>query len=112
MHFRSLLVISFLISGVFILTRCVNSEKQNEAIPPDAFKKYAGSQVCANCHRDIYNKHIHTEHHLTSAPATPTTILGSFEEGKNVFTFEHFVNVTSIKETADFTRSNTTMKLK
>ena len=102
MHFRSLLVISFLISGVFILTRCVNSEKQNEAIPPDAFKKYAASQVCAYCHRDIYNKHIHTEQHLTSAPATPTNILGSFEERKNVFAFEPFVNVTMEKRDSGF----------
>lgn len=58
---------------------------------------FAGSNVCATCHKDIYDKHIYTEHHLTSAPASEKNILGSFEPEKNVFPFDPFTNVTMEK---------------
>ena len=66
------------------------------------FKKFAGSTVCANCHKDIYEKHLLTEHHLTSAPATEKNISGSFENGKNAFVFDPFTNVTMEKRDSGF----------
>ncbi|MGZ3851553.1 MAG: multiheme c-type cytochrome [Flavisolibacter sp.] len=59
----------------------------------DDFKKFAGSMVCANCHKDIYQKHLLTEHHLTSSTINSKNVIGSFENGKNVFHFSPFVNV-------------------
>jgi hypothetical protein len=104
MYFRSLLTISLIVVCVFALTRCMNREKQkgSESVREDVFKNYAGSEACANCHKDVYEKHIHTEHHLTSSPATSGNILGSFKPDKNIFVFEPFVNVTMEKRDSGF----------
>lgn len=58
--------------------------------------------ACVKCHQDIYNKHLLTEHRLTSAPSTEKNILGSFEQGKNVFEFDPFTNVTMEKRDSGF----------
>ena len=57
-----------------------------------------GSQICSNCHKDIYEKHLLTEHHLTSLIANQKNILGSFQTGANVFAFDPVVNVTMEKK--------------
>jgi hypothetical protein len=82
-------VISIILLCILSLSRCI-SESNNTAkrTNEDDFKKFAGSQSCANCHKDIYEKHLHTEHHLTSTLPTDKSILGSFEEGKNAFAFD------------------------
>jgi hypothetical protein len=49
---------------------------------------YAGSEACANCHKNIYESHIRTAHFLTSQPASAKTIKGKFEIGKNQFVFD------------------------
>ena len=101
-HHKTAIVISLTVLCIFLLTRCVNdSEKKKEAIQ-DNFKKYAGPDVCANCHKDIYEKHLHTEHHLTSAPSTGKNIEGSFAPGKNVFAFDAVTNVTMEKRDSGF----------
>ena len=92
-----------------MLTRCINDQGTkekatgNNKITEDSdYKKFAGSTVCANCHKDIYEKHLLTEHHLTSAPATEKNISGSFENGKNAFVFDPFTNVTMEKRDSGF----------
>src|SRR6266487_1276121 len=100
---RSIMTISIIVFFVFLLTRCINDsgdkQKNAENISKgnNDFKKFAGSQSCAHCHKDIYDTHIHTEHYLTSGPVSSTNVLGSFQEGKNVFAFAPFVNVTMEK---------------
>lgn len=82
---------------------CVNNNGTKETdLKNDTFQKFAGSEVCANCHKDIYEKHLHTEHHLTSAIASEKNILGSFETGHNVFAFDPFVNVTMEKRDSGY----------
>jgi hypothetical protein len=99
----SIITIFIIVLCIFLLTRCINdSGNKAKEIKNDDFKKFAGSSVCANCHKDIYDKHIHTEHHLTSAPPTEKNILGSFEKGKNVFVFDPFTNVTMEKRDSGF----------
>lgn len=51
------------------------------------FDQFAGSASCANCHKDIYEKHKQTGHYLTSGPAEEKYIKGSFEKGKNVYAY-------------------------
>jgi hypothetical protein len=100
---KYLISLGIIISCIFFLVKCVDSNDKKESdLKDDAFKKFAGSKTCANCHRDIYNKHLFTEHHLTSAPATEKNILGSFEAGKNVFEFDPFTNVTMEKRDSGF----------
>jgi len=107
----STVIITVIVIIVFLLTRCVNDDSGNkekkvsgnkERRDDKDFRKFAGSAVCANCHKDIYEKHIHTEHHLTSAPTTGKNILGSFENGKNVFLFDPLTNVTMEKRDSGF----------
>src|SRR4030095_5108295 len=72
---RFAITISLIVLCIFLLSTCINNSgsKEKETIgnkgkkikAPD-FKKFAGSEVCANCHRDVYDKHILTEHHLTA----------------------------------------------
>src|SRR6266404_3795866 len=110
--YRHLIItISFIVLIVFLLTRCINDSGDKEKKIPESkekkrdnndFKKFAGSAACAGCHKDIYNKHIHTEHYLTSAPPTGKNILGSFENGKNVYSFDPFTNVKMEKRDSGF----------
>ena len=58
--------------------------------------------MCSNCHKDIYEKHLLTEHHLTSSTASQKTISGSFQGGSNVFSFNPLVNITMEKRDSAF----------
>src|SRR5258705_10942108 len=99
----SAIIIAIIVSCIFSLTRCItNSEKKKKVNTNEDFKKFAGSAVCANCHKDVYDKHIYTEHHLTSALPTERNILGNFEKGKNVFVFDVLTNVTMEKRDSGF----------
>lgn len=75
-------------SCAVLLATCDNNAGQNGAtVKEDRYTEFAGSQVCANCHKDVYQKHLFTEHHRTSAVARKDNILGSFQPGKNAFQF-------------------------
>lgn len=54
---------------------------------------YAGTAACIKCHRAIYDSFATTAHYLTSRKADTTFIKGSFEEGKNQFSYNQFVKV-------------------
>jgi len=102
-HNKYAIFLGIIISSVFFLATCVsNDDKQKKISANDTFKRFAGSKSCANCHLDIYNRHLLTEHHLTSAPATEKNILGSFEAGNNVFAFDPFTNVKMEKRDSGF----------
>jgi len=62
----------------------------------------AGSETCGNCHKNIYEKHIHSAHYLTSQPALEKFIKGSFERGKNVFAYDNNVAVVMEKRNDSF----------
>ena len=80
---------------LFVTTCSDNDGRKKEVIAKqDLYKQFVGSKACAGCHQDIYEKHLLTEHHLTSDTVTPKNILGSFESGSNVFAFDPFVNIT------------------
>jgi len=51
-------------------------------------QKFAGSVTCAGCHKNIYDSHLKTAHHLTSQIASKEYIKGSFETGKNTYTYD------------------------
>ena len=107
---RVIMAISIIILSVFLLATCVNESgnkkakaaADNKKTEGNGFEKFSGSTVCANCHKGIYEKHLLTEHHLTSAPATEKNILGSFENDKNAFVFDPLTNVTMEKRDSGF----------
>jgi hypothetical protein len=91
---KSAIVISLIVSSIFVMAMCVNNTgTKKETNKEDYFKRFAGADACATCHRDAFDKHVHTEHHLTSAPANEKNIVGSFEPGKNIFAFDNFSSV-------------------
>jgi len=55
--------------------------------------KFAGSAVCASCHKDIYESHIKTAHYLDSRPAAKEFIKGSFSPGKNKFVYNKWMEI-------------------
>lgn len=82
-------VIAGMLLSVFLLTKCIDKEdKKKEEKKPVAAEDFAGSASCANCHKAIYDTHIHTPHFNTSSPASEKNILGSFLEGKNLFNYD------------------------
>ena len=90
-----MLIITMIMAALFLFTQCVNNEvhdeEVSEAISPE--NAFAGSQVCANCHKEMYDKHLTTAHYLTSRPATGAYIKGNFDTGKNVFHYSDSVKV-------------------
>ena len=94
---RSVTVIFFIVSCVFILIQCINNgndtneKKVKSAVITDTknvnFQQFAGSVTCAKCHKKIYESHVHTGHYLTSQPAIEKYIKGSFEKGKNRYPY-------------------------
>ena len=102
--FKKAAVLLFITGSCILFVTCVdNNGNKNEVVAKqDRYKQFAGSQACANCHKDIFEKHLFTQHHLTSAPVTPKNILGSFKTGSNVFAFDPFVNITMQKSDSGF----------
>ena len=98
---RTFLTISLLAVAVFFIVRCTG--KSDVASGPITDKKghaFAGSQTCANCHKDIYQKHLQTAHYLTTREARAEFIKGSFETGKNAYYYNKSV-VVAMEQRAD-----------
>lgn len=87
---RTALVISAIAVSVFALVRCAGKsqkEKQPGEEKTSAFAQYAGDEKCSSCHKDIFEQHLQTAHHLTSQPAEARYIRGSFDKGSNSFSY-------------------------
>ena len=102
--FKKAAVLLSIAGSCILFVTCVdnNGNKKEVIAKQDGYRQFAGSQVCAGCHQDIYEKHLLTEHHLTSAAVTPKNILGSFKTGSNVFAFDPLVNITMQKTDSGF----------
>ena len=89
---------------MFLFTKCINSGKrETESLPSaNGYSAYAGSASCAGCHKNIYDTHINTAHFRTSGNATADNIKGSFENGKNTFTYNNGATVSMEKHADSF----------
>lgn len=83
-NIRIVLVMLSLLVCVFVLVQCMNNTSAEKELPV-SFEAYAGSEKCASCHKDAYDKHLKTAHYLTGQPATENFITGSFKEGSNSY---------------------------
>jgi hypothetical protein len=91
---RSIFVLSLLIAGTFVLSRCVDSAPEEKpVVVEDKSQTFAGSATCAKCHQDVYDDHLRTAHFLTSQPAEEQYIKGSTEPGKNQYAYSNSVAV-------------------
>lgn len=85
---RIFLTMLTLVGVILFLSRCIqNDAGKSSGSATRQVLKYAGSLVCKDCHKDIYESHLNTFHNQTSALATTQNIKGSFEQGRNRFYF-------------------------
>ena len=84
------------ISGSLLLQDC-SQEQKKEGINTAA-KKFAGSAACANCHKGIYEQHLQSFHHLTSALANKQTLKGNFDSANKFFFNDHLYIATERKQ--------------
>src|SRR5689334_1183181 len=89
---RSSLVLISMISIVFLLTMCVSNEKKDKTTSkteeaPITFESYTTAEKCAGCHKEIHDHHFNTTHYLTGQPAEKKFIKGSFEKGRNEYSY-------------------------
>ncbi len=76
--------------GIYLYFRTPLLSKSNyQEIKPLAThsngQNYVGSEACKECHADIYKTHLETTHYQSSSLADPTSVKGSFKEGKNLY---------------------------
>jgi nitrate/TMAO reductase-like tetraheme cytochrome c subunit len=100
---RSVLVLIFLVSVVFFLVQCVNKGKE-KALPEKiaAFEDYAAAEKCISCHKEVYDSHIRTAHYLTGQPAVDSFIKGSFQKGKNTYSYSPSILLSMEKRDSGF----------
>ena len=107
---RSVLICGGMMLCIFLFAKCMDrdakSAKTNAGINKTDttvnYEQFAGSRVCANCHQNIYNSHIHTPHYLTTRPATEEYIKGSFEPEKNRYAYDSDIVVVMEKRDSGF----------
>jgi hypothetical protein len=107
---RSTLTVSVIVISIFVLTKCINEQKQEsgeetkvkEEIHTVTWDQFAGSAVCAGCHKNIYESHLSTAHYLTSALISEQSVKGSFASGKSSFVFNERVKVIMEKRDSGF----------
>ncbi len=94
-HPRSIFVLLGILCSVCLFVKCIDNENKKLEKAADTaavnladsqrFKEFAGSAVCADCHRDIYKAHIRTAHFLTSRQSAEGNIMGSTAMPNNRF---------------------------
>lgn len=89
LKYRSFAVtLFFILSCILLFTKCINNEKDKSAgHAAIAYGNFAGSAACINCHKSVYESHINTAHFHTSEIADVKNIKGSFDTGRNTFSY-------------------------
>lgn len=108
-HRRSSFAVCIIVLCVFVISQCINKPGKNnkisnsqEIITNYNGEQFAGSASCANCHKNIYDTHLKTAHYLTSQPAFEKYIKGSFEPGKNIYSYNYSVTLAMEKREDSF----------
>lgn len=75
--------------------KCINNADKEKPVKivNNSGQQLAGSAACANCHREIFSHFAHTAHNFTSQRASGETVKGSFERGKNLFSYSYYDKV-------------------
>jgi len=103
--YRSFTVTLCIIMGCLLFfTKCINNQKDKDAhtVNANKYAAYAGSASCASCHESIYESHINTAHFHTSEVAAEKNIQGSFDTGKNTFSYPSGGTIAMEKRTDGF----------
>lgn len=84
---RSAITTLIIIFSVFILSKCISDQDKSQGDKEVSYGDFAGYETCISCHKNIYGDHIKTGHYQTSQRSSGDQILGSFEPGRNTFSF-------------------------
>jgi hypothetical protein len=85
---RHYVILVLLVTVYLCGTTCTGSHNEARPALRDSYgQAYAGETACLSCHREIYDTHIQTAHYRDSRPASSTTIRGSFDSGRNRFSY-------------------------
>ena len=103
LHRRSLVLTTIFVAAVSTLVQCINQDtkKQTETAKEHS-TQLVGDAACASCHKSIYVSHLATAHFHTSEKADAENIKGSFEPGKNSFSFTSGGTVLMEKQPSGF----------
>jgi hypothetical protein len=85
-------IISILLTISFY-TECINRGQKEIVVVNNQGEPFAGSAKCASCHKEICSNFAHTAHNITSQPAFENTIKGSFDHGKNAYSYLYYTTV-------------------
>lgn len=102
-YHRSPLVLAIIGSGIILLSQCVDKPKEpkpEEEAP--TFEAYTAPDKCISCHKEICESYIKTAHYLTGQPAEEKFIKGSFEKGKNTYSYSPSILLSMQKRDSGF----------
>ena len=71
-------------SIIILLVTCIGKKPTKEDPRGNYF---VGAEKCMQCHKDIYDTYVKSNHFLASSPAAKNNIAGSFTTGSNTFNF-------------------------
>lgn len=97
-------VIVVLLTTVYLCgITCTGSHSKDITALRDSYgQAYAGETACLSCHKEIYSTHIQTAHFRDSRPASTTAIRGSFDSGRNRFTYHPGLEVLMRKKSNSY----------
>jgi hypothetical protein len=83
------LVTGLLVIAIISLLSLENCDQHKNAVENSTQKQFAGSESCARCHKDIYEQHLQSFHHLTSTPANAQSLKGDFDRANRISINDH-----------------------
>jgi Cytochrome c554 and c-prime len=72
---------------------------------PNPSTSFTNPSSCRPCHQAITDSFMRTAHYFDSRPADSKSIKGSFEEGKNSYKYNQFMEVVMVKEGNQYLQS-------
>src|SRR5688572_11164711 len=72
---------------------------------PKTSPSFSDPSSCRTCHQAITDSFVRTAHYFDSRPADSSSIKGSFEAGKNKYTYNPFMAVLMIRKENKFLQS-------
>jgi hypothetical protein len=102
---KSLLVTVAVTACICFLARCGSDEKKVTESTTEAtysYADYVSADACKTCHSSIYESHIQSAHYLTGRPAVDKYIMGSFEKGKNTYSYSPSILLSMQKRDSGF----------
>lgn len=92
MNKRLLSVLLLITSCIVIFSQCIRKPEEGDKKDLRG-KQFSGAATCISCHKGIYDSYVTTGHYQTSAPASLSTVKGSFAGPGNIFSYSNGANM-------------------